>query len=140
MVEVYKLRRTVLQALATAIGPMLLLALAIGAYFARRTSRRLIEIRDTIAKIMRGDLHMRLPVRGRPDDIDKISRDVNLMLDEIVRLVVQIKGVGDNIAHDLRAPLSVMRAKLERGVASPDDEELRLDRQPGARPTRSGRW
>jgi signal transduction histidine kinase len=126
MEEVYKLRRTVLQALATAIGPMLLLALTIGAYFARRTSRRLIEIRDTIAKIMRGDLHTRLPVRGKTDDIDKISRDVNLMLDEMVRLVVQIKGVGDNIAHDLRAPLSVMRAKLERGVASPDDSELRL--------------
>jgi hypothetical protein len=76
-------------------------------------------------RIMRGDLVARLPVRGRPDEIDGIARDVNLMLDEIVRLVAQIRGVGDNIAHDLRAPLSVMRAKLERGVESPDDVELR---------------
>jgi signal transduction histidine kinase len=126
LVEVYKLRQTVLRALATAIGPMLLLALAIGTFFARRTSRRLVRIHDTIATIMQGDLHVRLPTRKTPDEIDRVSRDVNLMLDEIVRLLVQIKGVGDNIAHDLRAPLSVMRAKLERGVASSDNQELRL--------------
>jgi signal transduction histidine kinase len=126
MVEVYNLRQTVLRALATAIGPMLILALAIGALFARRASQRLIRIHDTIATIMQGDLHVRLPTRKRPDEIDRVSRDVNLMLDEIVRLLVQIKGVGDNIAHDLRAPLSVMRAKLERGLASSNDEELRL--------------
>lgn len=125
MVEVYALRATVLGALAAAIVPMLLLALAIAAYFARRTSRRLAQIHETTARIMQGDLHMRLPVRKRPDDIDEVSRDVNRMLDEIVRLLIQIKGVGDNIAHDLRAPLSVMRAKLERGVASPDERELR---------------
>lgn len=126
LVEVYELRSTVLTALATAIAPMLLVAFAIGAYFARRASRRLIEIHDTIARIMQGDLRTRLPVRRAPDEIDKISRDVNLMLDEIVRLLVQIKGVGDNIAHDLRTPLAVMRAKLERGIGGFDDQELRL--------------
>ena len=52
--EVFTLRRTVLQALVGAIGPMLLMALAIGAFFARRESRRLIHIHDTIARIMRG--------------------------------------------------------------------------------------
>jgi signal transduction histidine kinase len=130
MVEVYALRETVLFALATAIAPMLLLAMAIGAIFARRASRRLTRIHQTIARIMQGDLHIRLPVRKRPDELDTVSRDVNLMLDEIVRLLIQIKGVGDNIAHDLRAPLSVMRAKLERGVASGDEQELRhLGRQ-----------
>jgi signal transduction histidine kinase len=126
MLEIYLLRATVLGALATAIGPMLLFALAIGAFFARRAARRLIHIHQTIARIMHGDLHVRLPVRKRPDEIDRVSRDVNLMLDEIVRLLIQIKGVGDNIAHDLRAPLSVMRVKLERGVASEDGQELRL--------------
>jgi signal transduction histidine kinase len=125
LLEVYALRRTVLGALATAIGPMLLMALGIGVFFARRASRRLIHIHDTIARIMRGDLQVRLPVRKRPDEIDKVSRDVNLMLDEIVRLLVQIKSVGDNIAHDLRTPLAVVRAKLERGLASRDDLELR---------------
>src|SRR5580693_3916745 len=110
LVEVYALRRTVFGALMTAIGPMLLLALAIGAFFAGRASRRLILIHDTIARIMQGDLRVRLPVSKRPDEIDRISRDVNLMLDEIVRLLVQIKSVSDNIAHDLRTPLAVVRA------------------------------
>jgi len=126
MIEIYALRETVLFALATAIVPMLLLALAIAAFFARRTSRRLTHIHETIARIMQGDLHVRLPVRKRPDEMDKVARDVNRMLDEIVRLLIQIKGVGDNVAHDLRAPLSVVRAKLEHGVASSDDRELRV--------------
>jgi signal transduction histidine kinase len=50
---------------------------------------------------------------------------VNLMLDEIVRLLQQIKSVGDNIAHDLRSPLAVMRTKLERGLAADSGQELR---------------
>jgi signal transduction histidine kinase len=125
LVEVYELRRTVLGALMTAIGPMLLLTLAIGAFFAGRASRRLILIHDTIARIMQGDLQVRLPVGKRPDEIDKVSRDVNLMLDEIVRLLVQIKSVSDNIAHDLRTPLAVVRAKLERGLAGSNDDDLR---------------
>jgi hypothetical protein len=126
LVEVYALRETVLVALATGLLPTLLLAFAIAAFFARRTSRRLSQIHETIAMIMQGDLHVRLPVRKRPDEMDEVARDVNRMLDEIVRLLIQIKGVGDDIAHDLRAPLSVMRTKLERGVAGQDDRELRL--------------
>jgi signal transduction histidine kinase len=47
------------------------------------------------------------------------------MLDEIMRLLVQIKGVSDNIAHDLRGPLAVVHAQLERGLESSSDEELR---------------
>jgi signal transduction histidine kinase len=126
LLEVYALRQTVLVALASAIGPMLALTLAIGAFFARRASRRLNRIHDTIARIMRGDLHVRLLVRKRPDEIDKVSHDVNLMLDEIVRLLFQVRNVSDNIAHDLRTPLAVVRAKLERGLISADDRELRL--------------
>src|ERR1700744_1826522 len=125
LLETLAFRRIVLGALATGLAPMLLVALAIGAFFARRASRRLTTIHDTIARIMKGDMHLRLPVRSQRDAIDKISRDVNLMLDEIMRLLVQIKGVSDNIAHDLRSPLAVVHAQLERGLESSDDEELR---------------
>jgi signal transduction histidine kinase len=48
------------------------------------------------------------------------------MLDEIICLLVQIKGVAENIAHDLRTPLAMVRARLERGLADSDDRELRL--------------
>lgn len=125
LAEVYALRKTVLTALAMAFGPMLVLALTIGALFARRSLRRLNTIHSSISRIMRGDLHVRLPVRKTPDEIDAVSRDVNLMLDEIVRLLLQIKSVGDNIAHDLRTPLAVVRAKLERGEAGDDAPEMR---------------
>src|SRR5579871_2942219 len=100
-------------------------ALAIGAFFARRSSQRLTTIHDAIARIMKGDTDLRLPIGSGRDPIDKISRDVNLMLDEIVRLLVQLKGVGDNIAHDLRSPLAVVHAQLERGLESSSDERLR---------------
>ena len=125
LLETFAFRRIVQSALATGLAPMLLLALAIGAFFARRASRRLTAIHDTIAQIMKGDTHLRLPVRSHKDAIDKISHDVNLMLDEITRLLVQIKGVSDNIAHDLRSPLAVVHAQLERGLESSDNEELR---------------
>ena len=125
LLETLAFRRIVQSALLTGLAPMLLLALAIGAYFARRSSRRLTAIHDTIAGIMKGDTDLRLPIGSRHDPIAAISRDVNLMLDEIGRLLVQLKGVGDNIAHDLRSPLAVVHAQLERGLESSNDEQLR---------------
>jgi signal transduction histidine kinase len=122
LLETLAFRRIVQSALAAGLAPMLLLALAIGAYFARRSSRRLTAIHDAIVK---GDTDLRLPVGSRHDPIATISRDVNLMLDEIGRLLVQLKGVGDNIAHDLRSPLAVVHAQLERGLESSSDEQLR---------------
>ena len=126
MLEVYGLRKTVLSALAVALAPSVMLAVAIGMFLSRRTTRRLARFHDTLARIMRGELQIRLPTRKRRDEIDQLSHDVNLMLDEIVRLMAQIRNVGENIAHDLRAPLSVMRAKLERGLATPEEGALRV--------------
>jgi signal transduction histidine kinase len=117
LIEVYAIRRTALRALATGAVPTILLALAIGAFFARNASRRLARIHETIARIMQGDMTARLPVGGGADDIDKVTKAVNVMLDEIARLLDQLKSVGDNIAHDLRTPLAVVRAKLERGLS-----------------------
>ncbi|HYA74433.1 MAG TPA: HAMP domain-containing sensor histidine kinase, partial [Roseiarcus sp.] len=116
LLEVYALRETVFRALAIALPPTVLLILAIGAIFASRASRRLARIRKTIADIMNGDLGARLPETGEADDIDKVAHAVNLMLDEINRLLDQLKSVGDNIAHDLRSPLAVARAKIERSL------------------------
>ena len=65
---------------------------------------------------MKGDLKQRLPVMSEVDDLDRVARDVNLMLDEIWRLLDQLRHIGDDIAHDLRTPLAVARAKIERGL------------------------
>ncbi|VTZ51947.1 Two-component sensor histidine kinase [Methylocella tundrae] len=123
--EVYALRQLVFAALTIGIAPAVALALIVGLIFSLRGARRLKTINQTIVRIMRGDLHERLPIRARPDDIDHIASAVNLMLDEMVRLLDQIKSVGDNIAHDLRTPLAVMRISLERGLAAPSEQGLR---------------
>ena len=109
------------------IVPAVLLAVATGTIFSLRGTRRLKTINETIIRIMQGDLQERLPTHGRMDDLNYVASAVNLMLDEIVRLLDQLKSVGDNIAHDLRAPLAVMHAKLERGLAGQSDQDLRIE-------------
>ncbi len=116
--ETYDLQRTLLRALAIALAPTILVILAIGAVFARRASQRLERVHDAIVRFMKGELNSRLPVANEGDDIDKVARAVNLMLDEVARLVNQLKSVGDNIAHDLRTPLAVARARIERALNS----------------------
>ncbi|MDQ6703172.1 MAG: HAMP domain-containing histidine kinase [Pseudomonadota bacterium] len=123
--EIYVLRQVVFEALMIGIVPAILLALAIGTIFSLRDTRRLKTIHETTLRVMRGDLQERLPVRGKMDNLNYVSSAVNLMLDEIVRLLNQIKSVGDNIAHDLRSPLAAMRTKLERGLAADSGKELR---------------
>lgn len=119
--EVYDLQESVLRALAIALLPTVLVILAIGAVFARRAARRFERIRDAITRIMRGELGSRLPVEGDGDDIAKVSEAVNLMLDEIERLLDQLKSIGDNIAHDLRTPLMVARSRIVRTLDEAND-------------------
>jgi signal transduction histidine kinase len=113
--EDYDLQETLLRALVIALLPTILLILAIGAWFAHRASQRFKRVHDAIVRIMNGDLDLRLPLAGE-DDIGKVARAVNLMLDEIARLLDHLKSAGNNIAHDLRTPLAVARAKLERAL------------------------
>ncbi|HLK70610.1 MAG TPA: ATP-binding protein, partial [Steroidobacteraceae bacterium] len=64
-------------------------------------------------------LHERLPVRRTRDDFDQLSGIVNAMLDEIERLLSETRGVGEGIAHDMRTPLTRLRARLERALEDP---------------------
>ncbi len=114
----YGLRGTLLRALGIALLPTVLMILGIGAIFARSASQRYERVHDAIVRIMNGELDSRLPVTNEDSDIDKVARAVNLMLDEIARLLEQLKSAGDNIAHDLRTPLAVARARIERALNS----------------------
>ncbi len=126
LLETYDLQKTLLRALAIAILPTILLILAIGALFARRASQRLARVHDAIVRFMNGELDSRLPAANEGGDLDKVARAVNLMLDEITHLLDQLKSVGDNIAHDLRTPLAVARARIERTLNNEAGiEELR---------------
>ncbi len=111
-----ELEAAMLGAFAAALVPVVVLALGLGTVVSRRAFRRLASIQGAVDRVMAGELDARLPVRGTRDDVETLVRAVNLMLDEFVRLIGQIKSVGDDIAHDLRAPLAAMRARLERGL------------------------
>jgi signal transduction histidine kinase len=119
------LRRIVLTALGIAIAPTLLLVFLIGVFFSLRAMRRLKSIHQTIDHILDGNFQTRLPLDGRADEINDVIVAVNRMLDEIHRLLRQLKAVGDNIAHDLRTPLAVVTARLNRVAADGDEQVLR---------------
>jgi signal transduction histidine kinase len=112
----YALQGTLFRALAIALLPTILVILAIGAFFTHRASYRFERIHDAIIRIMNGELNSRLPVANEEGDVGKVACAVNLMLDEIERLLERLKSVGDNIAHDLRTPLAVARARIERAL------------------------
>ena len=76
--------------------------------------RRLDAMSEAAAQIMKGDLKQRLPTGRAGGDIDRLASVVNEMLDEIERLMNEVKGVCDNIAHDMRTPLTRLLASLER--------------------------
>jgi signal transduction histidine kinase len=80
----------------------------------RAPRRRIRQIESAAQLIMHGDLHRRLPVSHRGDELDRLAAIVNDMLDQIERLMGEVKGVCDNIAHDLRTPLTRLRSQLYR--------------------------
>jgi signal transduction histidine kinase len=80
----------------------------------RAPRRRIRQIESATQPIMRGDLHQRLPVGKRGDELDRLAAIVNSMLEQIEQLMGEVKGVCDNIAHDLRTPLTRLRSQLYR--------------------------
>jgi len=108
------LQTVVIHALELGLVPAVFLALAAGGLASQRTRKQLQKVHETAERIMKGDLRERLPTLGGGDDLDRLAASVNHMLDEIARLMDDMKSVGDNIAHDLRTPLTRVRARLER--------------------------
>jgi signal transduction histidine kinase len=127
--EVDEVQGTVLRALGLGLLPAALLSLLSGTLLAHRGQRRIVAMHEATGRIRQGQLRERLPTRGTQDELDKLAAAVNGMLDEIERLVEDIRGVGDNIAHDLRTPLTRVRARLER---SRDEARTREEFQAAA--------
>jgi signal transduction histidine kinase len=101
-------------ALVWALSLLLIPGLLGGFLLSRGPFQRVRSIETAIQPIMRGDLGARLPVSDRRDEVDMLAAIVNRMLDRIERLLGEVKGVSDNIAHDLRTPLTRLRAQLYR--------------------------
>jgi signal transduction histidine kinase len=113
--ELKEIAEIVGRALALGLLPAFGLAVVIGMVLSLRALDRLSDVNRRIQRIVAGDLRERLPTRGRADPFDQLAVGVNRMLGEIEALIHEIAGVGDDIAHDLRTPLTRVRVRLERG-------------------------
>ncbi|WP_417580493.1 HAMP domain-containing sensor histidine kinase [Pelagibacterium sp.] len=107
------------------VGIIVLSVLA-GGLTARYVLRRIDAITGTSNKIMSGNLSERVPVTGRNDEFDAVATSLNAMLERIERLMVGLKEVTDNVAHDLKTPLTRLRNKAEAALRNPDPEARRI--------------
>ena len=87
-----------------------------GLLMSRNFLRRIDVISDTSKAIMAGGLSERMPVRGTNDEIDRLSGNLNNMLDQIERLMTGMREVSDNVAHDLKTPLTRLKARVEAAL------------------------
>lgn len=121
------LARTILGGLALVI----VVGLAGGVILARRVLVRLDAMTGTSRTIMAGDLSERLPVSGSGDEFDRLAEATNQMLDRIGELMTELRQVTDDVAHDLKTPLTRLRNRAEealRSAKSDEDYRATLDR------------
>jgi signal transduction histidine kinase len=112
--ELDRFGQSVTISLASAAVMFLILAAAAGISTSRRSVARIEAINATSREIMRSGLGERIPLRGTGDEWDGLAENLNSMLDRIEELVETNRQVSDNVAHDLRTPLTRMRGRLER--------------------------
>jgi signal transduction histidine kinase len=113
MDEVDDFREVLVVSSAWTVAATLLLAAAAGVLMSRFTLRRLGQVTETAARIIAGDLSRRVPLSGGGDEFDRLAAQVNAMLDRIAGLMAGMREVTNDVAHDLRTPLSRLRNHLE---------------------------
>ncbi|AIR90786.1 sensor histidine kinase [Pseudomonas cremoricolorata] len=123
--SLFVVTRIILDALLWGISLTLIPGFAGWYLLRRRPLKRIRAVQASAELIVAGDLTHRLPLSARRDELDMLAAIVNAMLDRIERLMHEVKGVCDNIAHDLRTPLTRLRAQLYRiRQQSGDDDPL----------------
>jgi signal transduction histidine kinase len=113
--EARKISHVVGLALGLGLVPGFCLCLLAGAWLSMRAQQRVEEVNLRVQRIIAGDLRERLPHRSVDEPFSKLAIIVNGMLDEMETLITALAGVGNDIAHDLRTPLTRARLALERG-------------------------
>lgn len=112
--------------LIEAMGIAIIFAVLIAIISSRKILGRMDIISATASNIMGGDLSQRVPISNKHDEFDTLASRLNAMLDRIQQLIKGIREVTDNIAHDLRSPLTRLRNQMEVTLLEPrSDEEYR---------------
>ena len=119
LAEREQFRDVVWRAVKLSIGAVLLLGLVTWLFVSRRVLKRIDAVSVTTKQIMGGDLGGRLKVDGSGDEFDRLAESLNAMLDRIEQLMHGLKEVSDNIAHDLKTPLTRMRMRVEQALGDP---------------------
>lgn len=109
------------RSLMLALGIMSVGAFLIWYFVGRRALRRIDEVSEASQRIMEGDMTGRLPVNGSGDEFDRLSINLNVMLARILELNEGLKQVSDNIAHDLKTPLTRLRNRAEDALSGKKD-------------------
>jgi signal transduction histidine kinase len=117
-----RLYHIVLAAGRWSIAIVIVLGLAGGLFVTRRVLRRVDAMTETTRTIMGGDLGGRLPVAGTGDELDRLAENLNVMLERIEALMRGLKEVSDNIAHDLKTPLTRLRNRCEQALRTSSSE------------------
>jgi signal transduction histidine kinase len=115
------IRRTIYYALAIA----LVLGLGGGLLMSRNFLRRVDAITEASRTIMAGNMSGRMPVQGSSDELDRLALALNEMLDQIESLMAGMKEVSSNVAHDLKTPLTRIKARVEAALRSGSEEDYR---------------
>jgi signal transduction histidine kinase len=117
-----RLYHIVLSAGRWSVAIVIVLGLAGGLLVSRRVLRRVDAMTETTRTIMAGDLGERLPVAGTGDELDRLADNLNAMLERIEALMYGLKEVSDNIAHDLKTPLTRLRNRSEEALRTAKSE------------------
>ena len=110
-------------ALSTALVWLVVIGVAGGLFMARRVLARVDGMSDSARAIMTGDRSKRLPTNGSGDELDRLAGNLNAMLTRITELMIGLKAVSDNIAHDLRTPLTRLRNRAEAALRGNADAQ-----------------
>lgn len=126
-----KLRAVVTESLALGLAATLVLGLMAAMLAARKLLQRVEAINRTGQRIIKGDLKQRVTLTGAGDELDRLAENLNAMLEQIERLMTGMREVTDNIAHDLRGPLTRMKARLELALLArrhdPGDDRAAIE-------------
>ncbi|MGH7769700.1 MAG: sensor histidine kinase [Candidatus Binatia bacterium] len=100
------------------VAAVMVLAALLGWFMARRALTQVEEVTRTARAISAGDLARRVPIKGQADEIDRLATTFNHMLDRIRTLVTEMKEMNENIAHDLRSPITRIRGMAEMALTT----------------------